>query len=158
MRRKEKEIQNRQVVEELLHGAQVCRIGLAPGAGETDMDGYPYVVPVHFVYSEGRILIHSAREGRKIDMLQKNGKVCVEIDEYLGLIPAETACNYGSRYRSLIAFGRAQVVEAEEGKRRALRLLMEKYTGRSFGFSSKDVGSVEIIEIELDEIAGKQGE
>jgi nitroimidazol reductase NimA-like FMN-containing flavoprotein (pyridoxamine 5'-phosphate oxidase superfamily) len=157
MRRKEKEIQNPQVVEELLHGAPVCRIGLAPGAGGTERDGYPYVVPVHFVYSEGRILVHAAREGRKIDMLMKNPKVCLEIDEYLGLMPAEKACGYGSRYRSLIAFGRAKFVMAEEEKRRALQLLMEKYTGRSFDFSARDVESVGIVEIELDGITGKQG-
>jgi nitroimidazol reductase NimA-like FMN-containing flavoprotein (pyridoxamine 5'-phosphate oxidase superfamily) len=157
MRRREKEIQNRQVVEELLHNAPVCRIGLAPGAGGTDGNGYPYVLPVHFVYSEGRILIHTAREGRKIDMLRKNPELCVEIDEYLGLTPAEKACGYGSRYRSLIAFGRAKFVEAEEEKRRALQMLMEKYTGRSFDFSARDVETVGIIEIKLDEITGKQG-
>jgi len=157
MRRKEKEIQNPQVVEELLHSAPVCRIGLAPGAGGTYGGGYPYVVPVHFVYSAGRILVHTAREGRKIDMLRKNPKVCLEIDEYLGLKPAEKACGYGSRYRSLIAFGRAKFVEAEEEKRRALRLLMGKYAGRSSDFSARDVESVGIIEIELEEISGKQG-
>jgi nitroimidazol reductase NimA-like FMN-containing flavoprotein (pyridoxamine 5'-phosphate oxidase superfamily) len=158
MRRKEKEIRNREVLEELLRSAPVCRIGLAPGAGGTDGDGYPYIVPVHFVYSEGRILIHSSRQGRKIDMLTRNPRVCVEIDEYLGLIPAEKACGYGSRYRSLIAFGRAKVVEAEEEKRRALQLLMEKYAGRSFDFPPRAVMSVGIIEIQLEEVTGKQAE
>ena len=157
MRRKEKEIRNREVLEELLRSAPVCRIGLGPGAGGTERDGYPYIVPVHFVYSEGWIYIHSAREGRKIDMLTRNPRVCVEIDEYLGLIPAEKACDYGSRYRSLIAFGRAKVVEAEEEKRRALQLLMGKYTGRSFDFSAREVKSVGIIEIQLEEVTGKQG-
>ena len=157
MRRKEKEIQNQEVLEELLRTAPVCRIGLGPVSAEMDRNGYPYVVPVHFVYSEGRIYIHSAREGRKIDMLTRNHRVCVEIDEYLGLIPAEKACDYGSRYRSLIAFGRAKVVEAEEEKRRALQLLMGKYTGRSFDFSAREVMSVGIIEIQLEEVTGKQG-
>lgn len=157
MRRKEKEIQNRQVVEELLRSAAVCRIGLVPGAGGTEGDDYPYVVPVHFVYTEGRILVHSAREGRKIDMIRKNPKVCLEIDEYLGLKSAESACGYGSRFRSLIAFGRARFVEAEEEKRGALQLLMAKYAERSFDFSAGDVEGVGIIEIELDNITGKQG-
>ncbi len=157
MRRAEKEIQNQKVLEELLGSARVCRIGLGPMSAEMDRNGYPYVVPVHFVHSEGRIYIHSALEGRKIDMLTRNPRVCVEIDEYLGLFPAEKACDYGSRYRSLIAFGRAKVVEAEEEKRRALQLLMGKYTGRSFDFSAREVMSVGIIEIQLEEVTGKQG-
>jgi nitroimidazol reductase NimA-like FMN-containing flavoprotein (pyridoxamine 5'-phosphate oxidase superfamily) len=157
MKRVEKEIQNQEILEELLLGARICRIGLGPVSAEMDWNGYPYVVPLHFAYSGGRIYLHSAREGRKIDMLRRNPRVCVEIDEYLGLIPAEKACEYGSRYRSLIAFGRAQVVEAEEEKRQALRLLMDKYTGRSFDFSNREVSSVGIIEIQLEEISGKQG-
>jgi nitroimidazol reductase NimA-like FMN-containing flavoprotein (pyridoxamine 5'-phosphate oxidase superfamily) len=157
MKRVEKEIQNQEILEELLLGARICRIGLGPVSAEMDRNGYPYVVPLHFAYSGGRIYLHSAREGRKIDMLRRNPRVCVEIDEYLGLIPAEKACEYGSRYRSLIAFGRAQVVEAEEEKRQALRLLMDKYTGRSFDFSNREVSSVGIIEIQLEEISGKQG-
>ena len=157
MRRKEKEIQNQEVLDDLLRSARVCRIGLGPVSKEMDRNGYPYVVPVHFVYSEGRIYIHSARKGRKIDMLTQNPRVCVEIDEYLGLVPAEKACSYGSRYRSLIAFGRAKIVEVEEEKRRALQLLMGKYTGRSFDFSAREVMSVEIIEIRLEKVTGKQG-
>jgi len=157
MRRKEKEIQNQEVLEELLRTAPVCRIGLGPVSAEMDRNGYPYVVPVHFVYSEGRIYIHSARKGRKIDMLTRNPRICVEIDEQLGLIPAEKACSYGSRYRSLIAFGRAKVIEEEEEKRQVLRLLMDKYTGRSFDFSAREVKSVGVIEIQLEEVTGKQG-
>jgi len=159
MRRKDKQIQDRQVLEELLSGAPVCRIGLAPAAGSRAADpyaGYPFVVPVHFVHSDGRIFVHSARAGKKIDMLRSNPRVCVEIDEYLGLKTAEKACNYGTRFRSLIAFGRARIVQAVEEKRRALQLLMDKYAGRSFDFTAPEIEKVEIIEIRLEEITGKE--
>ena len=156
MRRREKEIHSRKVLNELLGTAPVCRIGLASGA--PDEDGpYPYVVPVHFVHDQGRIYVHSAGQGRKIEMLKSNPRVCVEIDEFLELKTAEKACAYGTRFRSLIAFGTARIVEAAEQKRRALQLFMKKYTGKSFGFSDREIESVAIIEIRIEEVTGKQG-
>jgi len=152
MRRKEKEIQSREVLEELLRSAPVCRIGLAPGKAP----GYPYVVPVHFVHDQGRIYVHSARAGKKISMLGENPRVCVEVDDFIGLKSADKACDYGTRFRSLIAFGRARTVEEREDKRRALQLLMEKYSGRSFDFSAQELKKVAIIQIEIEEITGKQ--
>jgi len=159
MRRKEKEIQSREVLEELLRSAPVCRIGLAPALDSEGKDGqgYPFVVPVHFVHAEGRIYIHSARQGRKISMLGENPRVCVEVDEFLGLKAAEKACDYGTRFRSLIAFGTARIVEETGAKRRALALLMEKYSGRSFDFSQQELEKVAIIEIRVEELTGKQG-
>ena len=156
MRRREKEIRDQEVMDELLRSAPVCRIGLAPGALDEDGE-YPYVVPVHFVHDGGRIYIHSARAGRKIDMLTRNPRVCVEIDEFLGLKTADKACDYSTRFRSLVAFGRARIVEEAAGKRRALQLLMEKYSGRSFAFSNREIEKVAIVEIRIEEVTGKQG-
>lgn len=174
MRRKEKEIKDQAVLEELLNGASVCRIAMAPGptepVQEAGGDGpkeedpcaggscanYPYIVPVHFVYSQKKIYIHSARGGKKIAMLNRNSRVCVEIDEYSGLIPAEKACNFGSRFRSLIAFGTARRLDSPRDKRLALELLMEKYAGRSYEFTDREVEGITIIAVELEQISGKQ--
>jgi nitroimidazol reductase NimA-like FMN-containing flavoprotein (pyridoxamine 5'-phosphate oxidase superfamily) len=163
MRRREKEVRDREVLAELLRSAPVCRIGLAPAMivqdrrPPTGPSGYPYVVPLHFVHKRGRIYIHSAAVGRKIAMLAENSRVCVEIDEFLGLKTADKACDYGTRFRSLIAFGRARIVAEPEKKLRALELLMKKYSGRSFKFAEREIGKVTIIEIRIEEITGKQG-
>jgi hypothetical protein len=166
MRRREKEIQNQELVEELLRRAPVCRIGLAPGSelerienpvADSQHAGFPYVVPVHFVHAEGLIYIHSARQGRKIEMIKRNPRVCVEIDEFLGLKSAEKACDFGTRFRSLIALGRAGIVEEVGDKRRALRLLMAKYAGGSFDLSEREIDRVAIIEIRIEELTGKEG-
>jgi nitroimidazol reductase NimA-like FMN-containing flavoprotein (pyridoxamine 5'-phosphate oxidase superfamily) len=170
MRRREKEIQNQKLIEQLLRNAPVCRIGLAPDAAveaenrrhadspaaEHPHPGYPYVVPVHFVHAEGLIYIHSARKGRKIEMARENPRVCVEIDEFLELKTADKACDFATRFRSLIAFGRVRIVEEAAQKRRALQLLMEKYAGRSFDFPEREIEQVAIIEIRILDITGKE--
>jgi nitroimidazol reductase NimA-like FMN-containing flavoprotein (pyridoxamine 5'-phosphate oxidase superfamily) len=166
MRREEKEIKNREALEELLRSAPVCRVGLAPALDSDGDDhpragfsssGYPYVVPVHFVHAEGRIYIHSARTGKKISMLGENPRVCVEIDEFLGLKTAARACDFGTRFHSLVAFGTARIVEEAQDKRRALKLLMDKYAGRSFDFLDREIEKVAIVEIQLEAVTGKQG-
>jgi nitroimidazol reductase NimA-like FMN-containing flavoprotein (pyridoxamine 5'-phosphate oxidase superfamily) len=161
MRRGEKEIRDREILDELLGNAPVCRLGLAPCRNSAGDDrahaGYPYVVPVHFVHAEGRIYIHSARTGKKISMLGENPRVCVEIDEFLGLKTAARACDFGTRFHSLVAFGTARIVEEAQDKRRALKLLMDKYAGRSFDFLDREIEKVAIVEIQLEAVTGKQG-
>ena len=65
--------------------------------------------------------------------------------------------DFGSSFRSAIAFGKARIVNRAEEKRRALQLLMEKYSGRSFEFSEREIERVAILEIRVEEVTGKRG-
>lgn len=85
-------------------------------------DGYPYAVPMNYVYADGSIYFHSAVEGHRIDAIRRCNKAsfCV-IDR--GEKPADDWAYY---FNSVIAFGRLHIVEGEE-KDRGLRLLGMKY-------------------------------
>ena len=65
MRRKDKEITDIESIEKIIHKAKVCRLALS-------LDDTPYVVPVCFGYSAETIYFHSAKEGKKIDIIKKN--------------------------------------------------------------------------------------
>ena len=64
MRRHEKAITDRAAIEAVIRRADVCRLGLSDA-------GHPYIVPVNFGYEDGVIFVHSAPEGRKIDICFK---------------------------------------------------------------------------------------
>ena len=86
-------------------------------------DGYPYAVPISFVYHEGCIYFHSAVEGHKVDAIRRNEKAsfCViDQDEVHGEL-------YTTFFRSVIAFGRIRIIEDEEEKLAAGRLLGNRY-------------------------------
>ena len=86
-------------------------------------DGYPYAVPISFVYHEGCIYFHSAVEGHKVDAIRRNEKAsfCViDQDEVHGEL-------YTTFFRSVIAFGRIRIIEDEEEKLAAVRLLGIRY-------------------------------
>jgi len=157
MRRADKQLAERGRLEEILAQAPVCRLGLAePGPQGAE----PYVVPVFFAYRNGKIYVHSADEGRKIEALRRNPRVCVEVDEYRGVYPAEKPCGYSSLFRSVIGSGTAVFLEDPQAKREALDLLMEKYAGRrtgpGFEFSDATLQATAVLEIRLEQLSGKQ--
>jgi uncharacterized protein len=121
MRRKDKEVMDREDIEAILREAPVCRIGLC--------DRYqPYVVPVSFGYPEGCLFSHSAPEGMKIEMLRKNPCVCFEMDIPARLNGLGCPCDRGIRSRSVIGFGIAEFLDDPEEKRAGLTCMVAHYT------------------------------
>ena len=104
MRRKEKEITNRAVIDAIIRQARVCRLALSE-------DNQPYIVPLCFGYENDALYFHSAPEGRKLDILKKNNKVCFEFDNVGEILTAEKACCWSMQYRSVIGFGQAQFID-----------------------------------------------
>jgi nitroimidazol reductase NimA-like FMN-containing flavoprotein (pyridoxamine 5'-phosphate oxidase superfamily) len=157
VRRKDKEIPERARLEQVLARARVCRLAMVSEESEGPA---PYVVPVFFACREGKLYVHCAQEGRKLDLLTRNPRVCVEVDELRSIVPAEKPCAFTSTFRSVIAFGTAALVQDPSAKREALDLLMAKYAGRrtgsGFEFSEATLEHTAVLEIALDRITGKQ--
>src|SRR4030042_381834 len=111
MRRKDKEVTGRARLEQILARARVCRLGMS---AESSQGPIPYVVPVFFACRDGRLYVHCAREGRKLELLAANPRVCVEVDELRAIVPAEKPCAFSSTFRSIIATGTAAIVSAPD--------------------------------------------
>jgi nitroimidazol reductase NimA-like FMN-containing flavoprotein (pyridoxamine 5'-phosphate oxidase superfamily) len=159
VRRKEKEIAGRARLEKLLARARVCRLAMA---AEGPQGPEPYVVPVFFACRDGRLYVHCAKEGRKLEVLARNPRVCVEVDELRSILPAEKPCAFSGVFRSVIASGTAAPVSDPKAKREALDLLMAKYAGRlpgpGFEFSDATLEHTVVLEITLSAITGKQSQ
>lgn len=117
-------------------------------------NGYPYGVPISFVYDNGKIYFHSALSGHKIDSIKNNQKVsfCVIADDN---VQPEI---FTTLYKSVIIFGNAKIITDEAEKERTILLLAEKY---SYGISpttelEKYKDKFLMIEITINEISGKQ--
>lgn len=123
-------------------------------------DGRPYVVPVCFVFDGGRIYVHCAMHGKKLDNIKANGAVCFSAYEVLGLgVKAEKPCDSWTYFNSVVASGTAHIVEDRDKKMRALRRLSEKYAKGPVG--EMPDGMIEktcVIEIVIDEVSGKKNE
>lgn len=138
-------------IENLLRDQSVGRLGTL------NLDGFPYVVPVHFVYHKGKIYIHGLTKGQKVDNIKLNPKVCFEIDHMSKLIPDIKPCGVNTAYQSVIIMGNAQFIEEKEQKEIALNQIVSKYTPQLSGkdFPERMIALTSIIEITIIECSGK---
>lgn len=122
-------------------------------------DGKPYVIPVCFFYEDGRIYIHCALNGKKLDNIRENPNVSFSVFEMLGMgVGADRPCNSWAYYRSVVASGRARILGGDE-KLRPLRLLAEKFAhGPVAEMPADSVGRTCVVEITIDEVCGKENE
>ncbi len=153
MRRKQKEIQDRRVMMDILRSASVGHLGTI------NSEGRAMVKPVNFVYHEGRIYFHSACEGEKINDIRRDGRVCFEIDEPIGFVEAiHQPCEARYRFRSIIIRGQAAIVMNREERISALQALMGKYqpAGNWPGFPEEKLALTTVVKITIDEMTGKQ--
>lgn len=98
-----------------------CTNGVLACLGDED---YPYAVPLSYVYFNEKIYFHSAKAGHKIDAILKNPKVSFSIIDEDTIVSEK----FTSHFRSVIAFGKARIVEGDEWLE-AMKALVEKYSG-----------------------------
>ncbi len=149
-----KEIRDRGVVESLLRNCQVGRLGTISS------EGYPMIKPLNFVYLDGRIYFHSAREGEKIDDIARDNRVCFEVDVPISFVKAEdNPCKADYQYLSVIIKGRAHVVVERDERLRVLRGLMEKYQpeGGYGAFREEKLALTAVVAIDVENMTGKEG-
>ena len=150
MRRKDKEIQARDEIVEIIEKATVCRLGLC-------CDNIPYVVPLNYGYRDGCLYLHCAKEGRKMDMIRANPRVCFEIDTDLEVIRAEQPCDWGMKFASVIGFGTASVLEDPKEKRGGLDAIMEHCSSKpQQPYPESHLKHTAVIRVEVEEMTGKR--
>ena len=152
MRRKDREITDIEEIRAILERARVLHLGLYDGE-------FPYVVPMHygFTFEDGKLTLytHCAKEGRKLELLRRDGRVFVEIDTDEALVPGEKPCAWGARYASVMGRGRAAIVEDAAEKCRALTLLMRTQTGKDFSITPEMAAAVTVLRIDVEDYTAK---
>ncbi len=150
MRRKDKEITDKKLINYILSKAEVIRLAMVD-------DGDPYLIAMNYAYIDGCLYMHSAKEGRKIDILSKNNKVAFQADTDIELILEEEACSCGAKYLSVFGTGKARFIEDKEEKIKALDLMMTKHTGKvEFEYPEKMLEKTLIIKVEIESLTGKK--
>ena len=146
MRRKRQQLSSDEcvaILEKMTHGTLAL-------AG----DGcYPYAVPVSYVYARGKIYIHSAPAGHKIDAIARDPRVSFCVVERDDVRPAE----FTTYFRSVLLFGKARLLRDEDRVMEALLALGEKYApGGLRDEINRGLPHLCIIEIDIEHLTGKQ--
>jgi nitroimidazol reductase NimA-like FMN-containing flavoprotein (pyridoxamine 5'-phosphate oxidase superfamily) len=149
MRRKDKEITDKSVIERILNSSVFCRIAIS------DKEA-PYLVPLNFGYSDNALYFHSAREGRKIDLLKQNNRVCFEIDCGSEISESEKSCGWTTRYRSVIGYGNIEIISNPRQIKEGLDIIMSHYGRKENTYDEKYFERIVILKLTIDRITGKQ--
>ncbi|MCH4887776.1 pyridoxamine 5'-phosphate oxidase family protein [Acidaminobacter sp. JC074] len=146
MRRKDKMLSN----EECMRLLKETEVGVLSVLGD---NGYPYTVPLNYVYKEGAIYFHSAKDGYKIDCIENDNKVSFCLIDHVELL----ASSFDTNYESVVVFGK--VYEEIDNKKEALLLLIEKYSPdylvKGQKYVEKSHGTTRVFRIDIDHMTGK---
>jgi uncharacterized protein len=148
VRRREREITDRAEIDAILRDGRVMRLALS-------LNDEPFLVPLYYVYEGGAVYFHSARQGTKVEILGKNDRVCLEVGLGEEVIEAESPCDFEARHRTVIARGRAREVKDQEGRQRAISLIVGKYAKKQLEVPAANLAATLVMRIELESIKGK---
>ena len=117
-------------------------------------NGYPYTLPVNYLYLDGKIYFHCAKAGHKLDAIRSNDKVCFTVLSE----PLKNPGEWWNCFTSVICFGRISEVSEEKEKNRLLRLIGAKFFPEGYdieGDMAKNAGNALILGITIDHMSGK---
>lgn len=128
--------------------------GVLATAGD---DGYPYAVPLSYVFADDRIYFHTAKSGHKIDAISETDKVSFCVVDMDKIVASE----FTTYFRSVIVFGRARILEDKDEITEVLVKLAKKYSPDEGKESvDKEISStfnnVAVVEISVEHMSGKE--
>ena len=150
MRRKRQQLSEKECIEILNNSTS----GTLAVSGD---DGYPYAVPLSYVYNDGKIFFHCAKSGHKLDAIKNNSKVSFCVIAQDKIVPEE----YTTYFRSVIVFGQAHIMDDDNKIRAAIKLLAEKYhpddsEAHRNEMIEKEYAALCLVEIDIEHMTGKE--
>ena len=150
MRKSRQEITDNATLEEILSKQLICRLAM--------MDGErPYLLPFNYGYRDGYLYIHSAPEGKKIDLLHRNPEVCFEVEDSVEITTGEKACDWSTRSRSVVGYGTVEILSDDKSKQQGLEVIMAQHGAPDLTeFDPGNLKRMVILKNRITTISGKQ--
>jgi len=117
----------------------------------------PYAVPINHAYVDGKIFFHCATTGKKIDMILANHRVCYVVNNYFGnMEDFSDGVRCHGNWESVIAYGKAKVVEDPDELRRAFKSFMDYYSPSYFQPSESSLKTTRAIVVEVESMTARR--
>jgi nitroimidazol reductase NimA-like FMN-containing flavoprotein (pyridoxamine 5'-phosphate oxidase superfamily) len=143
---------DRESIYRILDEGLVCHVGF-------EVDGQPFVIPMAYARHGDRLILHGSVASRLMTNLGGGIEACVSVTHLDGLVLARSQFHHSMNYRSVVAFGRARLIEGDDDKRQALTRLVEHLIpGRaadSREASAEELNATDVLEFPLDDCSAK---
>jgi len=149
MRRKDREIVDRQDLDAIISRAQTLFLAMAD-------HNVPYVIPLSFGYDGTHFYFHTANQGLKLDFLRKNPAVCFALTGHVYYESVMTSCDAGTQFESVVGRGTCAIVTDPAEKALGLDILLAHYTASRIEYPPAALAATTIVKITITEIKGKR--
>ena len=143
---------DRETIYKILDEGFVCHVGFT-------VDGQPYVIPTMFARVGDALYFHGSAASRMLRGVSGDLAVCVTVTLIDGLVLARSVFNHSMNYRSVVALGKATLVDGAEEKIAALRAFTEKILPGRWGDArqpnEKELKATSILRLALSEVSAK---
>lgn len=151
MRRKDREVTDRNEMIRIMKDCDVCRLAL-------NNDGYPYILPLNFgLIENGDVLelyFHGAIKGTKYDIIAKDNRASFEMDCKHELQSDESRGYCTMMYESVIGQGKVYILE-DEDKKKALDLIVAQYHPEGFAYNPAAMARTTVFKLVIESMTGK---
>jgi uncharacterized protein len=152
VREPQRGIYDRETIYKILDEGFVCHVGFT-------VDGQPYVIPTMFARVGDAIYFHGSAASRMLRGAGEGMPVCITVTLADGLVLARSVFNHSMNYRSVVALGKAELVDAPEEKIAALHAFTEKILRGRWNDArqpnEKELKATSILRLPLTEISAK---
>jgi uncharacterized protein len=136
----------------ILDAALLCHVAYT-------IDGQPYCTPTAFWREGDRLFWHGSSASRMLRNLAKGIPACLTVCHVDGIVLSRSAFHHSINYRSVMAFGTAQLVDDAQEKADALRSFVNRYfPGRYEAIkqpNAQEVKGTTIISMRIEEASAK---
>src|SRR5580692_10516584 len=152
IREPQRGVYDRAAIYKILDEGFICHVGFA-------VDGQPFVIPTMFARIGDAIYFHGSAASRMLRNVSAGIAVCVTVTLVDGLVLARSVFNHSMNYRSVVALGKATLVDAPEEKLRALRAFTEKILPKRWDDArqpnEKELKATSVLRLPLAEASAK---
>lgn len=143
---------DRKVIYKILDEGFVCHVGFS-------IDNQPFVLPTAYARVDDQLLIHGSAASRMMKSMALEINVCVAVTLVDGLVLARSAFHHSMNYRSVVVFGKAEVIRDEGEKARALQAFTQHIIPHRWSEvrppNKKELKGTMILSLALDEASAK---
>jgi uncharacterized protein len=143
---------DRETIDKILDEGFVCQVGFV-------LDGQPYVIPTLYARIGDAIYFHGSAASRMLRSVSDGIPVCITVTVIDGFVLARSVFNHSMNYRSVVALGKANLVDALEEKLEALRAFTEKIIPGRWSDArrpnEKELKATSVLRLPLSEVSAK---
>lgn len=146
MIKKNKEVFDQNHIDSIFKLSIVCRVAFNNSPA-------PYIIPMSYGYDDNKIYLHTANEGFKLELIEKNKNVGFEIENKIKMVHGDFGTTL--KYQSIVGEGIIEVVKSDDDKQTALKYLIEHHGGEFTRHSQKSLSGVTMLVINITKLTAK---